>query len=340
MKYKSKLICGFLVGTILISGCSAAQDKESAQSIEIEEVTDAGDSAEGTNQNSVDNTSSKSDEDTSEDSNAGNSGTSADSAGDGDHSTVADYDYDYSEDIKADVEAVVEASSSLQEELSNIPTITDKYEDLFSDAETQFEMNVAAGWYHEIWDAELNNIWKRFTDLADEETKQRVLADQRNWIDMTEEVVVADLGPREEGGSIYPLERSTYLEEATEYRCYVIANELAKLKGEEFTMPERSTKYGTFVDNQGTGSVYGILITRPGWEKGSEEAIISAYRVGEVTGSFVDNGDGTLLFTSDDESVKGIITIDWQNGATFKVTEVTGDSIFNTDEIYEFPFVF
>lgn len=337
MKCKNKLICGLLVGTILISGCSAAQDKESAQNIEIEEVTDAGASDEGTDQSAVEDSSSKSGEDTSDNSNEDNSGTSAD---DGEHSTVADYDYDYTEDIKADVEAVVEASSSLQEELSNIPTITDKYEDLFSDAETQFEMNVAAGWYHEIWDAELNNIWKRFTDLADEETKQRVLVDQRNWIDMTEEVVAEDLGPRDEGGSIYPLERSTYLEEATEYRCYVIANELAKLKGEEFTMPERSTKYGTFVDNQGTGSVYGILITRPGWEKGSEEAIISAYRVGEVTGSFVENGDGTLLFTSDDENVKGIITIDWQNGATFKVTEVTGDSIFHPDEIYEFPFVF
>lgn len=337
MKCKNKLICGLLVGTILISGCSAAQDKESAQNIEIEEVTDAGTSDEGTDQSAVEDSSSKSAEDTSDNSNADNSGTSAD---DGEDSTVADYDYDYTEDIKADVEAVVEASSSLQEELSNIPNITDKYEDLFSDAETQFEMNVAAGWYHEIWDAELNNIWKRFTDLADEETKQRVLADQRNWIGMTEEVVAEDLGPREEGGSIYPLERHTYLQEATEYRCYVIANELAQLKGEEFTMPERSTKYGTFVDNQGTGSVYGILITRPGWEEGSEEAIISAYRVGEVTGSFVDNGDGTLLFTSDDESVKGIITIDWQNGATFKVTEVTGDSIFHPDEIYEFPFVF
>ncbi len=340
MKCKNKLICGLLVGTILISGCSAARDKESAQSIEIEEVTDAGASDESTDQSAVEDNSSKSGEDTSDNSNAGNSVTSADIADDGEHSTVADYDYDYTEDIKADVEAVIEASSSLQEELSNIPNITDKYENLFSDAETQFEMNVAAGWYHEIWDAELNNIWKRFTDLADEETKQRVLADQRNWIDMTEEVVAEDLGPREEGGSIYPLERHTYLQEATEYRCYVIANELAKLKGEEFTMPERSTKYGTFVDNQGTGSVYGILITRPGWEEGSEEAIISAYRVGEVTGSFVDNGDGTLLFTSDDESVKGIITIDWQNGATFKVTEVTGDSIFHPDEIYEFPFVF
>jgi len=173
MKYKNKLLCGLLVATILISGCSAAQDKDFAQNIEIEEVADTDASAEGTDQSSVEDSSSKSDEETSDDSNAGNSGTSADSAGDGDHSTVADYDYDYTEDIKADVEAVVEASSSLQEELSNIPTITDKYEDLFSDAETQFEMNVAAGWYHEIWDAELNNIWKRFTDLADEETKQR-----------------------------------------------------------------------------------------------------------------------------------------------------------------------
>ena len=46
-------------------------------------------------------------------------------------------------------------------------------------------------------------------------------------------------------------------------------------------MPEKSAKYGLFVDNQGTGSVYSSLITRQGLE-GEDEALISIYREGET----------------------------------------------------------
>ena len=77
-------------------------------------------------------------------------------------------------------------------------------------------------------------------------------------------------------------------------------------------MPEKSAKYGLFVDNQGTGSVYSSLITRQGLE-GEDEALISIYREGETKGTFVDNGNGELAFTSDDGSVKGTIKINgWE----------------------------
>ena len=49
--------------------------------------------------------------------------------------------------------------------------------------------------------------------------------------------------------------------------------DVAKIKGESFVMPEKSAKYGLFVDNQGTGSVYSFLITRQGLE-GEDEAYI------------------------------------------------------------------
>ena len=86
-----------------------------------------------------------------------------------------------------------------------------------------------------------------------------------------------DIGSYEENGSMYPLLQNSYLEEITKNRAYVIANELAKIKGESFVMPEKSAKYGLFVDNQGTGSVYSSLITRQGLE-GEDEALISIYR--------------------------------------------------------------
>lgn len=250
-----------------------------------------------------------------------------------------DFTYDYSEDIKADVDNVVLNSTSLQEELTNIDKITQKYTPLAEAAQTQGEMNIAAQWLYTIWDAELNNLWSRFSNSADRQTKENLLADQRNWINMKEEITLLSIGSKEENGSMYPLLESSFLEEITEKRAYVLARELAKIKGEDFVMPEVSTKYGTFVDNQGTGDIYSFLITRQNW-KDEDEAVISIYRQGETEGSFVDHGNGELFFTSKDGSVKGTIKIDGWDGASFKVTEISGDSPFAVGEEFEFPFAF
>ena len=250
-----------------------------------------------------------------------------------------DFTFDYSEDIKADVDYVVTNSTSLQEELENIEQIIQKYTPLAQSAQSQMEMNISSGWFFVIWDTELNSLWSRFSNSVDQQTKERVLAEQRNWIDMKEEVTLLSLGTAEENGSMYPLLQNSFLEEITKNRAYVLANELAKIKGESFAMPEVSEKYGLFVDNQGTGDVYSFLITRQGWE-GDDEAIISIYRQGETEGTFTDNGNGELNFTSDDGSVKGIIKINGWNGASFEITEISGASAFSVGEIFEFPFVF
>jgi len=250
-----------------------------------------------------------------------------------------DYTYDYSPDIKADVDYVVSCSASLQDELANMEKVIEEYTPLLETAQTQGEMNVSSKWLFVIWDTELNNLWKRFSDSADEETKERVLAEQRNWIAMKEEVTMTAIGTSEQGGSIYPLLENSFLEEITRNRVYILANEMAKINGEDFVMPERSDCYGVYVDNQGTGSVYSSLLISQSME-GTDEAIISIYRLGEAVGSFVDNGDGELAFTSYDESVKGIIHINGRNGASFKVTETAEVSIFTVGEEFEFPFAF
>lgn len=250
-----------------------------------------------------------------------------------------DFTYDYSEDIKTDVDHVVSTSNSLQEELENIETITKKYTPLAEKAETQGEMNVLSRWFYMIWDTELNNLWKRFCDLADQQTKEQVLAEQRNWISMKEEVTLLSIGSSEENGSIYPLLQNSFLEEITKNRSYLLANKLAEIKGESFAMPERSEKYGLFVDNQGTGNVYSSLITRQGMD-GNDEAVISVYRQGELRGTFVDQGNGKLIFTSDDEKIRGVIQINEWSGATFQVIEISGKSAFVEGEKIEFPFVF
>lgn len=250
-----------------------------------------------------------------------------------------DFTFDYSEDIKTDVDYVVSGSTSLQKELENVEKIIQKYTPLAEAAQTQVEMNISSRWFVVIWDTELNNLWSRFSNSAEQQTKEKILAEQRNWIAMKEEVTLLNLGTSEENGSMYPLLQNSFLEEITKNRAYVLANELAKIKGESFVMPEISTKYGLFVDNQGTGDVYSFLITRQGWE-GDDEAIISIYRQGETEGTFVDNGNGELAFTSDDGSVKGIIKINGWDGASFEVTETLGESVFSVGEKVTFPFVF
>lgn len=250
-----------------------------------------------------------------------------------------DFTYDYSEDIKADVDYVVSGSASLQKELENIEKIIQKYTPLAEAAQTQVEMNASSRWFFVIWDTELNNLWSRFSNSADQQTKEKILAEQRNWIAMTEEVTLLSLGSSEENGSMYPLLQNSFLEEITKNRAYVLANELAKIKGESFVMPETSAKYGLFVDNQGTGNVYSFLLTRQGWE-GDDEAILSIYRQGETEGTFVDNGNGELAFISDDGSVKGIIKINGWEGASFEVTETSGESVFSVGEKVKFPFAF
>lgn len=250
-----------------------------------------------------------------------------------------DFTNDYSEDIKADVDYVVSGSASLQEELENIDKIIQKYTSLAEAAQTQGEMNVSSKWFYVIWDAELNNLWARFSNSADQQTKDKILADQRNWIGMKEEVVLMNIGSSEENGSMYPLLVNAFLEEITKNRACVLANELAKIKGESFVMPDKSEKYGSFVDNQGTGSVYSSLITRQ-VQSEVDEATISIYRLGQIEGTFVDNGNGELAFTSDDGSVKGIIKISGWEGARFTVTETLGESVFSVGEEFIFPFAF
>ena len=252
-----------------------------------------------------------------------------------------DFTYDYSEDIRADIDYVVSSSASLQKELENVETVIQKYNLLAEEAQSQGEMNVSSKWLYVIWDTELNNLWSRFSNSADQQTKENILADQRNWNDMKEEAVFENIGLSEENGSMYPLLENSFLEEITRNRAYVLANELAKIKGESFFMPEKPAKYGFFVDNQGTGSIYSSLITRQG-VSGDDEAVISIYRLGEIKGVFADNGNGELSFTSNDADtriVKGIIKINGWNGASFTVIEAP-EGFLSVGEEFDFPFAF
>ena len=253
--------------------------------------------------------------------------------------SAADFDRDYDADIQASIDALASSSASVQEELAGVAKLAEQFDKLAKAANTQYEMNQTAQWFYVIWDKELNSLWSRISSQADAQTKEQLLSEQRNWVSMKEEVTLEYISSREEGGSMYPVLQYGFWEEITRNRVYVLANELAKIKGESFNLPEKTTKYGICVDNEGTGSVYGSLITRQSWE-GADEAIISIYRTGTIEGTFEDNGNGKLAFTSYDEIIKGIITLKGWDGASFEVTEVKGDSVISAGETYDFSFAY
>lgn len=248
-----------------------------------------------------------------------------------------DFFKDYDPEIEADVNNAIESASSMQAEIDNIQKVVEKYSLMAAKAETQAEMNMASGWSYTIWDKELNSVWSRISDNADEQTKERLLIDQRNWISMKEEVKLENIGRMEDGGSMYPMNENTFLEGITFNRVCILANELAKIKGETYNMPPRSM-YGTYVDNQGSGEVYSSLITRTGMEL-DNEALISIFRLGGTEGIFKEIGDGEYEFVSYSENVKGIIRMNGWEGASFEVTESV-DSPFTVGEKFEFDFAF
>lgn len=253
--------------------------------------------------------------------------------------TVKNYDYfnDYKKEIESEVENAIARASSLQDEINQIQKIADTYSNAASLANTQNEMNSSSAWTYTVWDTELNNLWKRISSSASKDVKERILNEQRNWISMKNEITIENIGSPEDSGSIYPLLQNNFLSDITHNRCLILARELAMIKHENFVMPERSI-YGTFVDNQGTGDVYGSLITRKNMED-DNEAIISIYRLTTIEGTFSEKENGDLSFTSYGENVKGIIKIFGWEKAVFEVTECK-DSPFNVGDSFTFDFAF
>ena len=256
-----------------------------------------------------------------------------------DNNTSKKFDFfnDYQQEIESEVENAISKASSLQDEINQIQKIANSYADAASRANTQSEINSSSVWTYTVWDKELNNLWKRISSSASKDVKERILNEQRNWISMKNEITIENLGAPEDSGSIYPLLQNNFLSDITHNRCLILARELAMIKYENFVMPDRSI-YSTFVDNQGTGNVYGSLITRKNMEN-DNEAIISIYRLTTIEGTFSEKENGDLSFTSYGENVKGIIKIFGWEKAVFEVTECK-DSPFNVGDSFTFDFAF
>lgn len=94
-----------------------------------------------------------------------------------------------------------------------------------SDFATQMIMNMTAGRDYELWDLELNRIWRALKQTLDEEEMNTLLAEQKIWIEEKENAMEA-AGKEWEGGSGEPMARSDVGAEYTKKRVYELVEYL------------------------------------------------------------------------------------------------------------------
>ena len=71
----------------------------------------------------------------------------------------------------------------------------------------QLAMNTCARYRFDVADKKLNDLYQRKLRLLETSaTKKRFIAAQRAWISFRDRACLYDAGPREESGSIWPLE--------------------------------------------------------------------------------------------------------------------------------------
>lgn len=139
-----------------------------------------------------------------------------------------------------DTETVIEIeeseAESIQDEIAKVEAKSCEYENADWSSMGQQEMNrLTAEWYW-LWDDELNSLWNRLSDELDAETKAKVLDEQRAWIKRKEENVKG-AGAAASGGSLQPQLENSTAEEMTRARAYILAEYLAAVRNETFTIP-------------------------------------------------------------------------------------------------------
>lgn len=242
------------------------------------------------------------------------------------------YSSDYSSQIKVEIDNAV--ADSLSDELRNINEIYNKYYEIEQNATDQAEMNEFSQWGVLVWKYESTSILERIKE-NDPANYDSILSEYENWEKYVPSMVekMSDLY---KNGSIYTTIYS--YNEAMRYkqRAYNLANTLADITEDTtFTLPDSSMcgYYGDYTTNS-------YLIITEGMENNSYSVVVHIDDSKELRGYATlceyPGDKEVLLFTSEDESVKG--TIDYfEPDATFYVSETDG-SVVGPEEAYTFRF--
>lgn len=127
-------------------------------------------------------------------------------------------------------------SGSLQDEIAKVEAKSCEYENADWSSMGQQDMNQLTAQWYQLWDDELNSLWGRLSDELDAETKEKVLDEQRAWIERKERNVIV-AGVAAWGGSLQPQLENSAAEEMTRARAYILAGYLADVRNEPFTIP-------------------------------------------------------------------------------------------------------
>lgn len=115
----------------------------------------------------------------------------------------------YEEERQA-LEEVEDRVSTLEEQLQTDGTLT------------QTDMNLLSAEIYEIWDKELNRLWRFLKKTLDKETMAVLTDEELQWI-RDKEAAVAAAGEETEGGSLQPLLEGKSAAELTRERVYYLA---------------------------------------------------------------------------------------------------------------------
>jgi len=93
---------------------------------------------------------------------------------------------------------------------------------------TQMDINECAGANLQAADAALNKVYQQvMAQQGDASSKEQLKDVERAWIAYRDRECAFEIGPRQDGGSIWPMEMSNCLEEKTAARI----RELMRLRG-------------------------------------------------------------------------------------------------------------
>ena len=242
---------------------------------------------------------------------------------------------DIKDEESGDLLSGAEKELSIRDEMVEVESKSLEFENADWDIPQQ-EMNAKADEWYVLWDSELNSLWSRLKNELSEDELAPILEEQRSWIDRKTKNVIG-AGFAAYGGTLRPLLESSKAEEMTRVRAYVLAEYLAKAKGEDYTMPESVLSIAKEVDP----SLDSIFEVFSGTHEQSEELSVNVYRLEDsdfTPDQFAESVEWVMWYThssvltNDDVYAYTVDTIIFENGGIYYALEkgVEGDSIILT----------
>ena len=244
--------------------------------------------------------------------------------------------------VKSRLDEAIKNSKSIADELKNVEEIAYYYTNYHNADLSQQDMNNVSCAESYIWDYEVQSLYNRILEEADDSRKDSIKAEQDAWkadFDRCYEAV------KYVEGSWASMMNSELDSRFMKSRSYILARELADERGENIELPKRFFRENSYISDDA------VLDIKEGMEggsisityapKGKEKVDMLCYEpmINDTTISFkttCEFDDGEVINTNDgDAPIVGIITYGW-DGATLTITE-SGDKSLPAGTKVKFP---